>query len=488
MSGRKVDFAPLCGGVLPRVFVPAAFQKLGTTLGRVAGDGYSWMQAVHWIDGTGCYTPLVPGTPQFGRTTVRLAQLLAELSPCRPGVEHLMRRLGVSERTVQYHLQLLREAGLLVYIVKGTRIRRERPQASEFALVVPPEFDAALGIRTAGDGAGRRMTGIAEAGRELMTRLARKASRKVRAPRSRKAVKAVAATAPGPGSPAVQAGSSQVSQEESGVVFGTTDCTPMEGGSSVCLSDRPSLLPPESKLASGEQIERTGKKDQAAGGGRSRRRVLNRVGQRYRMAFELVQQVPWLSKAAVPRIAWVVRELSDAGWTTEEVLGWLETTQAPSQVRRPSSFLAARVAAAHLVITTPAQRAALAESRRDSKRSQQARHSEAWDQDWTQPRSQATRREVAQGLAALHGGPAQGDAPGFGQDDQVLLEDLTRAEVRQLRDLARNRPDLVCMAIEGMGETYARRLYTNAVVDQLLRIPAPGTGTRMVVHGGWGQW
>ena len=390
----------------------------------------------------------------------------------------------MTERTVEYHLSMLRESGLLVYIERGTRVRGERARASEFALVIPSTFDLALGIRTSGEGIGRRMVGIAEAGRDLMAYLGKKAAKKWCV---RRAAKPVASRAPKAVDQAAVVLSPPMSQDVSGASGDDSRCTPMEGGSSVCVSDGPSLFPPESKLASGEQSKRTGIEGQAAGGGCRKRRVLNRVGRRYQLARELVQQVPWLSRAAVPRIAWVVRELSDAGWTTEEVLGWLETTQAPSQVRRPSAFLAARVKAAHLVITTPVQRVALAEARRDSKRSEAARHTEAWDQDWTPPRSQAIRREVEQRLSELGREPVPADAPVFGEEDQVLLEDLTRVEVLQLRDLARNRPELVVMAFESMGEAYTRRLYTNAVVDQL-RIPAPGSGTRMIVHGGWGQW
>ncbi|GAA2279099.1 hypothetical protein GCM10010430_76350 [Kitasatospora cystarginea] len=48
----------------------------------------------------------------MGRTAIRTAQLLMELSWCRPGVEHLARCLGVTERTDQHQLDKLREAGL----------------------------------------------------------------------------------------------------------------------------------------------------------------------------------------------------------------------------------------------------------------------------------------------------------------------------------------------------------------------------------------
>ncbi|MEU2999325.1 hypothetical protein ABZ684_17395 [Streptomyces sp. NPDC006995] len=59
-------------------------------------------------------------------TTARVAQELAQLSPCRrPGIGYLVRRTGLSEQSVEYHLGMLREAGLLAYIVKGARVRGE---------------------------------------------------------------------------------------------------------------------------------------------------------------------------------------------------------------------------------------------------------------------------------------------------------------------------------------------------------------------------
>ncbi|MFF8610973.1 hypothetical protein ACF06X_34270 [Streptomyces sp. NPDC015346] len=43
--------------VLPALYVPEARQWLSTSTGRVALDGYSWMQVVHWVAGSGLYEP-----------------------------------------------------------------------------------------------------------------------------------------------------------------------------------------------------------------------------------------------------------------------------------------------------------------------------------------------------------------------------------------------------------------------------------------------
>lgn len=223
--------------VLPMLFVPEACQWLSTTTGRVALEGYSWMQAVHWVAGYGLYVPRrhrSHGPRALGPTTVRVAQELAQLSPCRPGIEYLVRRTGLSERTVEYHLGMLREAGLLAYVVRGTRIRGAAAQASEFALMVPPEFDAALGIRTVlrDDTAPeytRAPCGIAEAGRELMAKLGRKAARKVRKSRSRTALKS--------GSKASVKGARKGAQQQPVTgASGQVRCTPMQGGTSASPS------------------------------------------------------------------------------------------------------------------------------------------------------------------------------------------------------------------------------------------------------------
>ncbi|WP_234427269.1 ArsR/SmtB family transcription factor, partial [Streptomyces capuensis] len=248
--------------------VDAAHQWISTTAGRIAPDPYSWMQAIHWVGGSGLYTPSRTHGPKWGETTVRIAQEMSALKECRPGVAYLARKLGLSERTVQYHLDMLREAGLLVYRVKGSRITGTVRQASEFERVIPVEFDTALGIRTVGEGVQRRPVGIAAEHRGTIGKLAKKAARKVRRKRSRKSSSA------------------------------RSRCTPMQGGTSASSPTGLTHSPSESKLASGQDDSPTPKKPKRA------KRTLNRVGRRYQLARELIQQIGWLTGASVPRIAW----------------------------------------------------------------------------------------------------------------------------------------------------------------------------------------
>ncbi|MCD9146023.1 helix-turn-helix domain-containing protein [Streptomyces albireticuli] len=425
--------------------VPPAQQWVSTTLTRIASDPYSWMQAVHWVDGHTTTAGRGHG-PRWCLTTMRVAQLLAQISPCRPGIAYLARRLTVSERTIQYHLQLLREAGLLTYIVKGSRVRRERAQASEFARTIPPAFDKALGLRTVGEGVHRRVTGISESGWTVIAALARKAARKVRKPRSKCSTR---------GSKTVPSGDLR--------------CTPMGGSTSPSSSAGTSIHPSESKLATGKRCS-SRSKTSARGG----RRKLNKVGRRHQLAFELVQQVPWLGRAAVPRLAWVARHVADAGWTATEVVAWLEVENVARRVHRPAAFLAHRLRGAHLLLDTPAKRAACVAAWRDSRRSAQQRHVE-WHGDWQAPSSPAVRRMVAEAFTTLPREPGGKALPPLrvGEDGRADLEQLSREEVVDLR-AAEKHPEMIRMAVEACGEAFARRLYTHHLVDRVMRLSLTG--------------
>ncbi|MGK4909207.1 transcriptional regulator [Streptomyces albus] len=476
--------------VLPGLYVPEASQWLSMSSGRIAGDGYSWMQAVHWVAGSGLYEPRrhrSHGPRAFGPTTVVIAQLLSELSPCRPGVEYLVRRTGLAERSVQNHLQILRETGLLAYVVKGTRVRGERAQASEFALMIPAEFDAALGIRTVQRDEGapaytRAVSGISEAGRELMAKLAKKASRKVRKPRWKTSSKAAAkASARG---------------AELGVVTAVSDearCTPMQVGTSTVSSAGDTPLPPESKLASGEAKSPTPKKSQTKAGGC---RKLNVVGRRFQLARQLTQELDWLRGCAVPRIAWVARHVADAGWTSTEVRAWLHLRGETARVRRGSGLLAALLAGAETVLDTPAKRTAAVEQWRTAQetarreRIQQVRaRTERYEADWNAPTSRAVRREVEAAFAkvkeAANGGPHQNQNDVT--DGQALEAELSEHELAQLRTDAwgqymAGETDLVMTAVNAMGRPAAERTYGAELVQRAHRI-ASGSHSSLMTYG-----
>ncbi|MEU8843454.1 transcriptional regulator [Streptomyces roseus] len=458
--------------LLPELWVPEASQWLSSSSGRVALDGYSWMQAVHWVAGSGVYQPRrhrSHGPRAFGPTTVRVAQELAELFPCRPGIEYLVRRTGLSERSVEYHLGMLRESGLLAYIVRGTRVRGEAALASEFARMIPVEFDAALGIRTAGEGAGRRMTGIAAAGRELIAALSKKAARKVRKRRAKTSSKAPAKRSTGG---AREGAVTAVSDEEQ-----EARCTPMVGSSRSVLSAGTTSFPPENKLASGQSDFPTPKKVNRG------RRKLNSVGRRFQLAGELIRQVPWMGRASVPRIAWILKEVSDAGWTADEVIAFLDLGDAPERVHRPSGFLAGRLATAVAQWPTAEGRARAVQAYRDSRRAEQARHQE-WEGHWQAPTSESVRRLVAASIPRQQQ-PAD-DAQGEVLPAQTGIDDLDQEQRRELRvmargEFARGETTLVMGAVDTFGRAAAERLYGADLVQRALRFTSGSRSSLMAL-------
>ncbi|MFI8966946.1 transcriptional regulator [Streptomyces sp. NPDC053493] len=465
---------------LPELWVPEARQWLSTSTGRIAGEGYSWMQAVHWVAGSGLYQPRryrSHGPRSFGPTTVRVAQELAALLPCRPGIEYLVRRTGLSERSVEYHLGMLREAGLLAYIVKGTRVAGGPAQASEFARMIPPEFDVALGIRTVqrdetAPAYTRAVSGIAEAGRELMAKLARKAARKVRKRRAKASSKT-----------SVRAARKGAEQRVGTAVPGEARCTPMQVGTSTGSSAAGTSLPPESKLASGVSTSSTAKKAKArTRSSAGERRQLNKVGRRFQLARELTERVDWLRGCSTPRIAWVVRGVADAGWTVNEVLAWLHLRGEAERVRRGSGLLAVLLNRAESVLDTPAKRTAAVEqwhgaleARRRHRIEQVRAERERQDGAWESPADAALKREIETAFAHVNNaarnnlqqsvlnGPAQ---PAQAGADPFEISDEERTEMRgQARaQLQLGTTDLIDDTIHALGTAAARHLFGEDLV------------------------
>ncbi|KAF0646590.1 hypothetical protein K701_27970 [Streptomyces fradiae ATCC 10745 = DSM 40063] len=417
-------------------------QWLGTTTGRIAPDPYSWMQAVHWVGGSGLYTPSQEHGPKWGPTTALIAQEISALGECRPSVGYLARKLGLSERTVKYHLAMLREAGLLVYRSKGTRLSGRVRQASVYERVIPTAFDEALGIRTVqrdedAPAYTRVPVGIAETGRKLIGKLAKKAARKVRRRKRTSRTR------------------SQASR-----------CTPMQGGTSGLSTAGTSTVPSESKLASGQRKSPTPKKPNRAP------QALNRVGRRYQLAGELIAQVPWLGHASRPRIAWIVRHVADAGWTALEIQAVAEATPlTAADVRRPSGMLAHRLKGAADLFTTPERRRTAVVAWQESRTAEQARHRAFDNQVQQQPVRMSVRRLVNEACAQVAAAEAEG-AVEYTASSTSSIDDLDRTTVLQMRAAAAADHALIHTALEVLGETDTRRLYTNRLVDLALTTAA----------------
>ncbi|MBZ6211590.1 helix-turn-helix domain-containing protein [Streptomyces olivaceus] len=414
--------------------MPPTHQWIHTTTGRTTLDPHSWMTAVHWTStqaAKGHYRPTAKGSPKWGATTVALAQEIAALKECRPGIDYLARKLKVSVRTVKYHLGMLRETGLLVYRSKGTRIRGAGNQASVYERAIPAAFDTALGIRTVGEGVQRRPVGAAPEHRTLLGKLAKKAARKVRRTRRKTPVS------------------------------GGTRCTPMEGGTSSSSSAAGTYSPSESKLASGQASSPTPKKPKRGP------RTLNKVGRRYQLARQAITTIPWLHRASAPRIAWVLKDFADAGWTVREVQAVAESIPMPAYgVKRPSGMLADRLRGKASL--SKKMRAGHVVMWEESRAAAKDRHDEVTDLG-PGPRSLAARRAIDEAFAAIRDRLAP-EMPEVELSPLGSIDDLTRQEVLDLRDEAAKNPDVVLDMIRALGERDARRLYTNRIVDQTLAL------------------
>ena len=420
----------------PRLHVVPAHQWLHTTTGRTATDPHSWMTAVHWVThlaAKGHYRPTRRQGPKWGPTTVAVAQEISALKECRPGVDYLARKLKVSVRTVKYHLGMLRETGCLVYRSKGTRISGVGGRASEFERTIPLAFDLALGIRTVGEGATRRVVGASQETRAILGKLAKKAARKTRRTRRRTPSSA------------------------------GTRCTPMQVGTTGTSSADRTYLPSESKLASGQSKSPTLKSSKRGP------RKLNKVGRRYQLAKQATTTIPWLHGASTPRIAWVLKDFADNGWTVREVQAVAECIPMPAYgVKRPSGMLADRLRGKATM--SPAARAGYVAMWEESRAAAKDRHT-GYDDLGIGPKSPTARRAMNEAFAAIQARltPVVEEPV---DEAPLALEDLTKQEVAAMRTDAMKDPSLIFASLELIGERDTRRLYSNRLVDQTLAVEA----------------
>ncbi|MEV6581470.1 hypothetical protein AB0M92_25285 [Streptomyces sp. NPDC051582] len=154
-------------------FIPVcehADQEIGTTASRRTRRG-DFLRAATWAITQRLH-------PKAGDTTLRVARDLAarlnadgHVAYCR---DTMFKRLGISRRTLERHIAVLRELGLLVWALHGTRTNTRPAGSGEwagtatiYAAVVPRAWDDALGHRVSGHGYHARHIGFTEHGRQL---------------------------------------------------------------------------------------------------------------------------------------------------------------------------------------------------------------------------------------------------------------------------------------------------------------------------------
>lgn len=266
----------------------------------------------------------------------------------------------------------------------------------------------------------------------------------------------------------------------------------MGGGAGGSSTAGTTSLPPESKLDSGGSKSPIPKKSKAKAVGR---RKLNTVGRRFQLARELTQELDWLRGCSVPRIAWVARNVADAGWTVTDVRAWLHFRGEAAHVRRGSGLLAVLLANAENVLGTPAKRADAVEQWRGAQeaarrqRIQQVRaRGERYEGDWQVPSSRSVQREVEAAFAQVR------DAAGGGRrQDQALSTDdrcedpgVTDPQFDQMRDQARGElmrgvTDLIDLTVDSMGPEAAERLYGEDLMRRARQLASAARSPLMTI-------
>lgn len=155
-------------------------QEIGTTASRRTRRG-DFLRAATWAITQRLH-------PKASDTTLRVARDLAarlnadgHVAYCR---DTMWKRLGISRRTLERHIAVLRELGLLVWALHGTRTNTRPTGSGEwaytatiYAAVVPRAWDEALGHRVSGHGYHARHIGFTEHGRQLAIADARRRTR-----------------------------------------------------------------------------------------------------------------------------------------------------------------------------------------------------------------------------------------------------------------------------------------------------------------------
>ncbi|MGV2918190.1 hypothetical protein [Streptomyces alfalfae] len=131
---------------------------------------HDFLRATQWAVASGLW-------PRINATTLRIAHDLADRMNADGHVAYgrlaMARRLRVSRRTIDRHVAHLRDIGLLVWVVHGTRKNTRPPHlpgwagtATIYAATVPPAWDTAMGHRISGTGYQARLVGFTAAGRK----------------------------------------------------------------------------------------------------------------------------------------------------------------------------------------------------------------------------------------------------------------------------------------------------------------------------------
>ncbi|MFF9593840.1 hypothetical protein ACF1FX_32430 [Streptomyces sp. NPDC014646] len=156
-----------------------------------------------------------------------------------------------------------------------------------------------------------------------------------------------------------------------------------------------------------------------------------------------------MGRASAARIAWILKDVADAGWTADQVIAFLDCGDAPGIVHRPSGFLAGRLKGAVALWPTKEGRERAVQAYRDSRCAEKARHQE-WEGDWTPPRSESVRRLVAAAVTPQQPQYDHQDASETGPDVPGE-EELKEFRAAAWQEFMLGRPDQVITTLDRPG-------------------------------------
>lgn len=376
----------------PVQLVHGAAQELENTASRHTGPR-AWLRAVEWLVAAGMH-------PKATGTTLTVARELARrmdygTGHVRYSIPVTMAATGLSRGAVTGHVKVLRELGALVWVQHGTRANIRRVlglagyagTATVYAAAIPTVYDRALGYRIVGEGYEARALPVR------------------------------------PHSPTGAAG---------------RGCS----GSSWTPSLTVVPIDVQAQVVGGSTATAPARTAERRANRKTRATILGlpitfrMVAAAHRAARRVRPLVPWVQRASLRQLSWVLLDVVARGWDEQRIAVWLRELTPYDRdglVWRP--LLPHRVLAAALL---DEQRAAESRARRER------------DLDAAAPPNAAF-------LAALTANAPETDEPG--PDDLAAL-----------RTAARRDPGLIAGAVALCGIEHATRIYGPAAVDRALTL------------------
>lgn len=293
-----------------------AEQEMSTTASRQLRRASDFLAAARYM---------IRHHPNAGPATLRLAAVFAgRMHRSRHGhvafnVAATVEELGVSRRTVLTHARYLRELGLIAWAEHGSKANILRARhgrawapgdgyrgtATIYAALAPPVWDHAQGHRIHGTGYKARLIGFTDKGRTRAVAAARTRQR-----RARRRVRPRVRTWPG------------------------KRCTP-----SVVVTSAPPRLQLVTRDKKNTRRGQNRKQPSTSIGGRPAPLTPADCRQAITLTEHLQREVWWLYDACSRRVAYALRPLIAAGWSSRQLAAELTTWGVPAHLNDPVAYL-----------------------------------------------------------------------------------------------------------------------------------------------------